>query len=259
MARRAGAAGRQSRDRPQDDQRGADPRLLEAHQQHRSGTASNSTGSRRRRFTIRPRPSSCWPRRAIPSGFDAGEYYCDSSYANLGEAVLDNLQEVGIRAQAAAASSGPRFSKGYGDKKLQEPHPGRQRRLRQRRDPPRRLRRQGRHLRLWQLSRHRRAGSSSRPPSSTTSKRAAILEQDAAAGARASRSYAPIWQLAFINGVGPRVGESGFGLIPGFAYTGALRGHHDQGRIAAPAAAAISLEKRRDISAGVVYVRRKAR
>ena len=31
---------------------------------------------------------------------------------------------------------------------------------------------------------------------------------------------APIWQLAFINGVGPRVGQSGFGLIPGFAYTG---------------------------------------
>jgi len=30
--------------------------------------------------------------------------------------------------------------------------------------------------------------------------------------------YAPIWQLAFINGHGPRVGESGFGLIPGFAY-----------------------------------------
>jgi peptide/nickel transport system substrate-binding protein len=32
--------------------------------------------------------------------------------------------------------------------------------------------------------------------------------------------YAPIWQLAFINGHGPRVAESGFGLIPGFAYTG---------------------------------------
>ena len=31
--------------------------------------------------------------------------------------------------------------------------------------------------------------------------------------------YAPIWQLAFINGHGPRVGKSGFGLIPGFAYT----------------------------------------
>jgi hypothetical protein len=31
--------------------------------------------------------------------------------------------------------------------------------------------------------------------------------------------YAPLMQLAFINGVGQRVGESGFGLIPGFAYT----------------------------------------
>ena len=31
---------------------------------------------------------------------------------------------------------------------------------------------------------------------------------------------APIWQLAFINAAGPRVGESGFGLIPTFAYTG---------------------------------------
>jgi peptide/nickel transport system substrate-binding protein len=30
---------------------------------------------------------------------------------------------------------------------------------------------------------------------------------------------APIWQLAFINGIGPRVGESGFGLIPDFPYT----------------------------------------
>ena len=32
--------------------------------------------------------------------------------------------------------------------------------------------------------------------------------------------YAPIWQLGFLNGVGPRVGESGFGLIIDFAYTG---------------------------------------
>ena len=31
--------------------------------------------------------------------------------------------------------------------------------------------------------------------------------------------YVPIWQLAFINGVGPRVAESGFGLINGHAYS----------------------------------------
>lgn len=31
--------------------------------------------------------------------------------------------------------------------------------------------------------------------------------------------YAPIWQLAFLSGVGPRVGESGFGLVKGAVYT----------------------------------------
>jgi len=31
--------------------------------------------------------------------------------------------------------------------------------------------------------------------------------------------YVPIWQLAFLNGVGPRVAEPCFGRIPGFAYT----------------------------------------
>ena len=31
--------------------------------------------------------------------------------------------------------------------------------------------------------------------------------------------YAPIWQLSFISGVGPRVDQSGFGLIKGFVYT----------------------------------------
>src|SRR5947199_6851519 len=34
-----------------------------------------------------------------PNGFDAGDYYCDASYANLGEPVLNYLQTVGIRAQ----------------------------------------------------------------------------------------------------------------------------------------------------------------
>jgi len=49
-------------------------------------------------------------------------------------------------------------------------------------------------------------------------KRAAILQkmQEMVHG---RAIYAPIWQLAFINGTGARVVESGFGRIPGFAYT----------------------------------------
>ena len=49
-------------------------------------------------------------------------------------------------------------------------------------------------------------------------KRAAILEKMQRLVYERS-IYAPIWLLGFLNGVGPRVGESGFELIPGFAYT----------------------------------------
>ncbi|MGH7058962.1 MAG: hypothetical protein ACREFH_01145, partial [Stellaceae bacterium] len=49
-------------------------------------------------------------------------------------------------------------------------------------------------------------------------KRAALLEKIQELVYQKSIS-APIWQLAFINGIGPRVGQSGFGLIPDFAYT----------------------------------------
>ena len=31
--------------------------------------------------------------------------------------------------------------------------------------------------------------------------------------------FAPLWELVSLNGVGPRVDESGFGLIPGYPYS----------------------------------------
>jgi peptide/nickel transport system substrate-binding protein len=49
-------------------------------------------------------------------------------------------------------------------------------------------------------------------------KRAAILDKMQQLAVERT-IYAPIWQLGFINGIGPRVGQSGFGLMPGFAYT----------------------------------------
>jgi len=36
--------------------------------------------------------------------------------------------------------------------------------------------------------------------------------------------FAHLWQLTFLNGVGPRVGESGLGLIPGHAYSAPYEG-----------------------------------
>src|SRR5262249_45390602 len=48
-------------------------------------------------------------------GFDAGEYYCDVSYANVAEAVLNNLQAVGIHARLRPLERAA-FYKGYAEK-----------------------------------------------------------------------------------------------------------------------------------------------
>ncbi len=49
------------------------------------------------------------------NGFDAGEYYCDASYSNVGEAVLNNLQQIGIRSQLRPIERAA-FLKGWGEK-----------------------------------------------------------------------------------------------------------------------------------------------
>ena len=49
-------------------------------------------------------------------------------------------------------------------------------------------------------------------------KRAAVLAQMQQM-VRGKAISAPIWQLGFLNGTGPRIAESGLGRIPGFAYT----------------------------------------
>src|SRR5256884_6589772 len=51
-----------------------------------------------------------------PNGFDAGEYYCDISYANVQEAILNYLQNVGIRAKLRPVERAA-FFKEWGEKK----------------------------------------------------------------------------------------------------------------------------------------------
>ncbi|HSS83629.1 MAG TPA: ABC transporter substrate-binding protein, partial [Reyranella sp.] len=52
----------------------------------------------------------------FPKGFDAGTYYCDASYANIGEAVVNNLLAVGIRSQLRPVERAA-FIKEYSEKK----------------------------------------------------------------------------------------------------------------------------------------------
>jgi peptide/nickel transport system substrate-binding protein len=152
-----------------------------------------------------------------PNGFDAGEYSCDSSYSNLGEAVVNNLREVGIRAKLRPLERAA-FFEAYGNKKLKNIIQSGSGAFG---NAPTRLEAYvvkggtysyGSYPDIDELFRQQAAELDQK-------KRAALLDQVQQL-LHDKAMFAPIWQLAFINAFGPRVGESGFGLIPAFAYTG---------------------------------------
>src|SRR5215471_2677718 len=152
-----------------------------------------------------------------PNGFDSGLLYCDSSYSNMAEVSVDNLGQIGIRTKLEPIERAG-FYAGYGNKKY-----------------PRGII-QGASGAFGNAATRLAAfvvkggayayGSypeidelyPQQADELDHEKRASMLEKmqqlvyDKAI-------YAPIWQLGFLNGVGPRVGESSFGSIPGFAYT----------------------------------------
>jgi peptide/nickel transport system substrate-binding protein len=152
----------------------------------------------------------------FPNGFDAGDYNCDSSYANLGEAVLDNLLAVGIRMKLRPLERAA-FIKAYAEKKLSNVIQA----------APAAFGNAATRFETYVITGggfsygsypdidelyQRQAFELDR------GKREAILHKIQQLVYERT-IYAPIWQLAFLNGVGPRVGESGFGLIARFSYT----------------------------------------
>jgi len=151
-----------------------------------------------------------------PNGFDAGEYFCDTSYANLAEATLNNLEEVGIRAKLRPLERAAFFT-GYAEKRFKN---------------------------LIQGASGAFGNAATRLEAFVAKGGAyaygsypdidALFQQQAAELDHARREatlhkiqqvvhdrtiYAHLWQLAFLNGAGPRVGESGLGLIPNYAYS----------------------------------------
>jgi peptide/nickel transport system substrate-binding protein len=151
-----------------------------------------------------------------PKGFDAGDYYCDSSYANLGEAVLNNLQAVGIRARLRPLERAA-FFKGYSEKSYKNIIQG----------ASGAFGNAATRLEAFVV----KGGSyvygsypdidalfQQQASEVDIKKREAILQKMQQL-VQERTIYAHIWQLAFINGAGPRVGEAGLGLISGHAYS----------------------------------------
>jgi peptide/nickel transport system substrate-binding protein len=151
------------------------------------------------------------------NGFDAGDYYCDAAYSNVGEVVVNNLAEIGIRVHLRPLERAA-FFKSYAEKKLKNVIQGGSGAFG---NAATRLEilavkggtyAYGSYPELDQLFQKQATELDARRREATLHKMQQIVYE--------RTIYAPIWQQAFMNGIGPRVGESGFGLIPGFAYTG---------------------------------------
>src|SRR5690349_3621356 len=151
-----------------------------------------------------------------PSGFDAGEFYVDASYSNVAEALLNNFAEIGIKTRLRPLERAA-FFKAYGDKSLKNIIYGGSGAFG---NAATRLEAfyvkggtyvYGSYPDIDEMFQQQGAELDHK-------KRTAILQKMQQLAHERS-IYAPIWLLGFLNGVGPRVAESGFGLLPGYAST----------------------------------------
>ncbi len=183
-----------------------------------SPTRSNTSGSRRAPAHDPAKAKALLAEAGYPGGFDAGEHYVDSSYANFGEAVLDNLLSVGIRAKLRPLERAA-FFEGYSNQKFKSG-------IVQAASAA--FGNAATRLAAFVVKGGPYAYGSDPEIDALYDRQAVELDHAKRAAILAKMQqlvserviYAPLLQLAFINGAGPRVGESGFGLIPGFAYTG---------------------------------------
>src|SRR5207244_6995137 len=142
--------------------------------------------------------------------------YCDSSYANLGEAVLNNLQEVGIRVKLRPLERAAFFS-AYSEKKLKNIIQGSSGAF------------GNAATRLEAFAVKGGAYAYGSYPEIDT-----LFQQQAGELDHAKREAllfqiqqlvqekviaAPLWQLAALSGLGPRIGAAMLGAIAGDPWT----------------------------------------
>jgi peptide/nickel transport system substrate-binding protein len=152
----------------------------------------------------------------FPNGFDAGAYYCDSSYANLGEAAVNYLKAVGIQTQLRPLERAAFIAQNR-DKKLGniiQTASGAAGNAATRLDAfvaAGGTFTYGSYPDIEGLIREQ-AGESDPKKRETILHRIQQMIHERVV-------FAPIWELAFLNGHGPRVAESGLTLITGHPYS----------------------------------------
>ena len=151
-----------------------------------------------------------------PNGFDAGEYFADASYSSVAEAIINYLQTLGVRVTLRPLERAA-FFKSYAEKKLKNLVQG----------GSGAFGNAATRLEAFAVSGGTYAyggypdidGLFQEQAAEMDRKRREATLQKIQQLVHDKVIFAPIWQLAFINGVGPRVAESGLGLIAGHAYS----------------------------------------
>ena len=151
-----------------------------------------------------------------PGGIDAGPLYCDAAFANIGEAMANSLREVGIRANPQPIERAA-FYKSFSEKKYNGLIMGGSAAF------------GNAATRLEAFAVKGGAYAYGNYPDID-----ALFQQQAVELDHAKRETllfkmqqlvrdkviaAPLWQLAALSGVGPRVGESTLGSMGGYPWT----------------------------------------
>ena len=151
-----------------------------------------------------------------PNGFEAGDFYCDAPFANIAEAVLNSLVAAGIRASLRPIERAA-FFKGYAEKRFKNLIMA----------ASGAFGNAATRLEAFAIKSGPYAYGSYPDIDTLFQQQAVELNRDRRKAMLDTVQqlvieraiFAPIWQLAALHGVGPRVGESTFGLIPGYPWT----------------------------------------
>jgi peptide/nickel transport system substrate-binding protein len=151
-----------------------------------------------------------------PNGFDAGDYYCDTSYANLAEPVVSYFKVVGIRTQLRPLERAAFFAQ-WREKKLRNIIQG----------GSGAFGNAATRIEAFVAAGGAYVYGSYRDIDGLFQEQASELDRKKREAAvqriqqliHDKAMVAPIWELAFINGHGPRVAESGLTLITNHAYS----------------------------------------
>jgi peptide/nickel transport system substrate-binding protein len=151
-----------------------------------------------------------------PNGLDAGPYYCDSSFSGLAESVVNSLREAGIRTDLRPLERAA-FFKGYSQKKFKGVIQG----------ASAAFGNAATRMEAFVVKGGAYAYGNYPDIDELFGKQAVELDHAKREALLHKMQQlvherviaAPIWQLAGLSGIGPRIGESTLGLMPGYPWT----------------------------------------